>query len=120
MGVTLDPTSFTLSDSGGNFVDRFIRTEPGLAKIGWVELRNLPVRRNDVTVRHEAGRKTVFTNQKGPSLIWRASFPGSFQNLVVNGKPVKARTGRNTFGRDVSSIDVSVAPGVTSSVEIPR
>ena len=120
MGVTLDPTSFTLSDTGGNFVDRFIRTEPGLGKIGWVELRNLPVRRNDVTVRHEAGRKTVFTNQKGPSLIWRASFPGSFQNLLLNGRPVKARIDRNALGGEVSSIDVPVAPEVTSSVEIPK
>jgi hypothetical protein len=120
MGVTLDPASFTLSDTGGHFVDRFIRTEPGLGKIGWVELRNLPVRRNEVTVRHEAGRKTVFTNQKGPSLIWRASFPGSFQNLLLNGKPVKSRIDKNIFVSDVSSIDVPVAPGVTSTVEIPR
>lgn len=120
VGVTLAPTSFTLSDTGGSFVDRFIRTEPALGNIAWVELRNLPVRSNEVAVRQEGGRKTTFTNQKGPSVIWRAAFSGSFPNLLLNGSPMKARIGKNITGRDVSSIDVPVAPGVSSTVEIPR
>jgi hypothetical protein len=105
VGVTVDPT---------------IRTEPALGNIAWAELRNLPVRGNEISVRQEAGRKTIFTNQKGPSVIWRAAFPGSFPNLVLNGSPVKARIEKNIMGADVSCIDVPVAPGVTSTVEIPR
>ena len=73
-----------------------------------------------MAVRHEGDRKTMFTNQKGPSVIWRAAFNGSFQKLVLNGSPVKARIEKNMMGREVSLIDVPVAPGVTSTVEIPK
>jgi hypothetical protein len=104
----------------GHPAEQFISTQSGLGNIGWAELRNLPVRRNKVTVRHEGGQKTLFTNQEGPSVIWRPAFPGSFQMLLVNGKPVKARMERSILGREVSSIDVPVAPGVTVQVETPK
>jgi len=39
---------------------------------------------------------------------------------VLNGSPVKARIEKNMMGREVSLIDVPVAPGVTSTVEIPK
>lgn len=104
----------------GRFGEQFIGTQSGLGHIGWAEIRNLPVRRNKVTVRHEGGRKTVFTNQEGPSLIWRAVFPGAFETLLLNGKSVKARVEHSALGHEISSIDIPVAPGVTVEAETPN
>jgi hypothetical protein len=94
-----------------------VRTMPGLGSIAWVEIRNLPVRGNEIAVRHEGGRKTLFTNQKGPAVIWRAGFVGSFATLIANGKRVKADFERLPSGREISWIRLSVPPGATSSVE---
>lgn len=56
----------------------------------WAELRNLPIGRNAITVRHNGNQETVFTNRSGPALIWRAAFPGTYGQLFVNGKPMAA------------------------------
>jgi hypothetical protein len=77
-----------------------------------------PGQRNHL--RHEGGRETQFTNQRGPWLVWHAMFPGSLETLVVNGRPTKALQGKAPLGRDTSSVHVIVAPGVTVSVELPR
>ncbi len=119
MGISPGRQPITEPHSG-HAPEQFIRTQSGLGNIGWAELRNLPVRRNRVTVRHEGARKTMFTNQEGPSIIWRAAFPGGYQTLLLNGKSVKARAERSTLGREVSSIDVPVAPGITLEAETPH
>jgi hypothetical protein len=116
MGIDVDAESYALSNQG-DFVDRVIRTMPGLGTIAWAEIHNVPVRANEVTVRHEGVTKTSFTNQKGPSLMWRAAFPGSFLSLDVNGKPMPAHTEKTPVGDQVSFVDVPVAPGTTARVE---
>lgn len=93
MGITLEATSPLLAAVEGMWVETAVKTLPGLGtNIAWAELRNLPIRANEVTVRHETGRKSVLINQWGPALIWQATFPGSFDILLVNGRPMKART----------------------------
>jgi hypothetical protein len=118
MGIS--PGSLVKQPGYGHFGAQFLATQSGLGNVGWVELRNLPVWQNKVTVRHEGGRKTAFTNQEGPSLIWEPAFKGVFQNLVVNGRPVKARVEHRTLGREFSLVDVPVAPGTTVEVETPK
>src|SRR5581483_8424538 len=74
MGITPVFTSPLLSAVKGNWVEVAIRTQSGLGtKIAWAELRNLPLRANVITVRHEGATKTIFTNQHGPALIWIAA-----------------------------------------------
>jgi hypothetical protein len=120
MGITVDPVSPFQAATERGFVDRIVRTLPGLGAIGWAELRNLPIRANEVAVRHEAGRKTVFTNQSGPALIWQAAFDGSHETLLVDGQPVRARMEKRPVGRTVSSARVTVGAGGTVTVEIPK
>jgi hypothetical protein len=118
MGITVVPSASKASEEG-RFVDRTVRTFPGLGHIAWAELRNLPIRANEVAVRQEGGVRTVFTNQRGPSLIWEACFAGSFSTLLVNGAPVKAQTEKELLGRVVSSVKVAVGAGDTVRVEVP-
>lgn len=118
MGISPDPNAFSTA-SGPRYLDTVITTLPGLGKISWAEMANLPVRDNRISVRHEGGRKTVFTNQKGPSLLWRASFPGSFETLIVEGRAVKAHVEKLALDREVSWTEVRVAPSATMRVETP-
>jgi hypothetical protein len=121
MGITLDAQSPVQASTSGFWVEAIVETMPGLgSKVGWAELRNLPLRDNEVTVRHEGMRKTVLTNQRGPALIWRASFPGSYETLLVNGRPVKAQTGKGPLDRAISSVRLTVGGGGTIAVEIPK
>lgn len=119
MGIAPDPHAFSIA-AGPSYLDTVVRTLPTLGKIGWAEVDNLPVRDNEITVRHEGGRRTVFTNQKGPSLLWRASFPGSFEKLLVQGRPVKAHVEKLPLDREVSWAEVPVSPGSTLTVEVSR
>src|SRR5207247_2585776 len=98
-----------------------VRTLPGLGtNNAWTELRNLPIRASEVTVRHEGMHKTVFTNQRGPALIWQATFPGAHETLLVNGRPQKARAEQGSPEHPTSSVRVTVSGGGTVSVEIPK
>jgi hypothetical protein len=121
MGITIEASSPLQAWVEGFWVETIVRTLSGLGtNISWAELNNLPIRSNEVTVRQEGIRKTMFINQIGPALIWRAVFPGSHNILNVNGKPVKANIEDGTLGRKNSWVRVTVGPGGTTTVEVPK
>jgi hypothetical protein len=121
MGIGISAESPLRSAVAGFWVEAIVTTLPGLgSRIAWAELRNLPVRSNEIAVRHEGTRKTIFTNQRGPALIWEAFFPGSFETLLVNGRPMKARPGKLFLDRAVSSVRVVAGAGGTVCVEAPK
>jgi len=120
MGITLEAPSPADAWSKGYWVDKVVRTLPGLGtKVGWAELRNLPVRANEIAVRHDGVRKTTMTNQSGPAFLWQATFAGSHETLLVNGQPMKALVEPWTLGRTVSSVRVTLGAGGAVTVEVP-
>ena len=107
MGVNPLFTSPLQAAVKGNWVEVAVRTMPALAShVSWAELRHLPIRANGVAVRHEGNRKTRFTNQRGPALVWQAAFDGRHETLLVNGRPMKATVENSARAR---------FPGSTSS-----
>lgn len=121
MGITLEFSSPLLAAVQGFWVETQVRTRSGLgSKIAWAELRNLPIRSNTVTVRHDGMTKTTFTNQHGPALLWLPTFDGAHDTLLVNGRPMKARTEKDAHDRAQSSVRVSVGPGGNVTVEVPK
>ena len=119
MGVNVDPV---MPGREGELLDyfagQFVMTLPQLTpKIAWAELRHLPVRANDVTVRHEGTTATVFTNNRGSAIVWRAALPGRVPELLVNGSRMKATPLVLPPGRAVSYVRVVVAPGTQARVE---
>ncbi|HXF09445.1 MAG TPA: hypothetical protein VN625_01585 [Desulfuromonadaceae bacterium] len=120
MGINLIYTSPLESATKGNWVEIMVQTQPALASdVSWAELRNLPMRANQIAVRHDGNRKTKFTNQRGPALVWQATFDGSHSNLLVNGKTMKALVDMNAINL-VSSVKVIVGAGGTATVEVPK
>jgi hypothetical protein len=121
MGITQEAQSGLLSAVAGGWVETQVKTLSGLGTtIAWAELQDLPIRKNEVTVRHEGARKTTFTNQRGPALIWHATFPGAHETLLVNGRPVKARREKGTLAREYSWARVTVGGGGVVTVEVPK
>jgi hypothetical protein len=126
MGITMETGSPLIDEGprrfGGTFTySRMVKTVAGLGtKLAWAELRNLPVRANQVTVRHEGLTRTIFTNQTGPAMTWQAGFRGSHETLLVNGQPMKAVIEKGPLGRVTSSVRVIVGAGGYSTVEVPK
>lgn len=121
MGINLENRPALLSNSEGYWVEAAVKTLSGLGNsVEWAELRNLPIRANLITVRHDGNGKTVLTNQHGPALIWRAGFPGLYDTLLVNGRTVKAQTENSPTGSMSSWVKIAVGAGGTVAVAIPE
>ena len=94
-----------------------VRTLPRLtAATRWVELDHVPVRANDLSIRHDGLTKTAVTNNNGPSVMWRACFPGSYRVLLVQGSAIRTRNDPN----NVSCTTVDVGPGATKIVQVSK
>ena len=121
MGIGVDPvTPGREADLLEYFAGQFVTTLPQLGpQTAWAELQHLPVRANDITVRHAGQSVTVFTNHRGPAIVWRAAFPGRHAELLVNGERIKASSQLRPPGRDVSFVRVVVGPGTSATVEVP-
>ncbi len=122
VGISVDPVTPGREDRLLEyFANQAVTTLPALtAQTAWAELRHVPVRANDITVRHEGQATTTFTNNSGPAIVWRAAFPGRFATLLVDGKPTKAAAEARPEGREISFVRVVVAPGVSVRVEVPK
>jgi len=99
--------------------EKAVETLSGLTtKTPWAELRNLPVGRNLIAIRHDSLHKSTLTNLAGPALLWRAAFPETHQQLLVNGKRTAAHTGQKS-GITVSWVQIPVDSGNSAEVSFP-
>jgi hypothetical protein len=95
-----------------------VATFPQLSTAEWVELKHVPVFANEISVRHVAGRSTVFTNESGPAIQWRASLPGRFEKLNLDGKQVAAKTGKRLGGAAETWVVAEVRSGQKRTVAL--
>jgi hypothetical protein len=119
MGVRVE-TAQTLPEMvTSKHFETVVETLPQLtAATSWVELRNLPVQGNTITVRHTGDRSTKLTNAGKNALTWRAAFDGSFASLLVDGKPHKAHSTSKEPRRTLTSVELSVKAGSTVEVKV--
>jgi hypothetical protein len=109
------------SRTQGGWVEVTVETMSGLGTaVDWAELRNLPIRSNKVTIRHDGMTKTTFANQTGPSLIWFAKFVGNHPRALVNGREFDVKVEKDDLGRDISAVRVIMATGDQVSVEVQQ
>ena len=121
MGVGVDPVvPGHEGDLLAYFTGAAVTTLPQLPTgTRWAELRRLPVRANDLAVRHEGNVATVFTNLRGPAVVWQAMLPGRHAQLLVAGRRTDATPLVLPPGREVSVVRVVVAPGTSVRVRVP-
>lgn len=91
------------------------------ADIDWLRVEHIPAGQHEIAVRHDGQGSSELTNQQGSgtagTVTWEAQFPGRHRVLLVDGKPVKARS-VTVNGRQLSQVDVPVRPGQTRSVSV--
>ncbi len=121
MGIGTNAFAPSGAIQNGGHVDHMIATKPRLTdETQWAEMKHVAIRGNAVSVRHEGVTRTAFTNNSGPALIWKACFPGAYDQLELNGKPVKATIeDLPVNGKKVSWIAVTVGAGETMTVNVP-
>ena len=121
MGIELEVHPPTEALVLGHHVDHFLTTLPQLTgKTAWAELEHVSVRTNDISVRHDGTKKTTVTNNHGPSFLWKARFPGTYETLLINREPVKA-TEDELFsgGPKISGVKITMGAGEKMTVEAP-
>ena len=104
MGVSVLPGTRTVCSM-------YKSTDGGSA---WLD--DLPVLGTRVALRHEGARKSVFANNGGRPVVWRASFSGAFKRAVAGGRTMTLRQERTKWGSVVSYVDIPVKPGDRISV----
>jgi hypothetical protein len=121
MGLDLEAARPEKALVDSMYVDGTIQTLPRLtAATQWAELDHVPVRANELQIRHDGLAKTTVSNSKGPSFIWRACFPGSFGALAVDGKTVAARHAETVGTQTISCTTVDVGSRDTRTVQVPK
>ncbi|HZQ56219.1 MAG TPA: hypothetical protein VFB14_28775 [Bryobacteraceae bacterium] len=101
-----------------------VGTLPGLPNaVEWVKLARVPVLQNEIAVWHRGLTETAFTNQAGPPLVWKASFPfppsaSHPHYLVLDGKPVQGRIEEHINRQSIISVSVPVNAGQTRTVTL--
>jgi hypothetical protein len=94
-----------------------VETHPQLTdQTRWAAVRHVPVGKNVIGVRHDQACKTTFSNETGPDIVWRASFPGNVDALYIDGKRVSADTTVRLGGSIETYRAVKVGPGETQVV----
>jgi hypothetical protein len=82
-------------------------------------LSGVRVRENLVDLEHVGDRRSVLTNRSGKAVHWQAAFRGRVPILIMNGRPVRAKTSSDAAQAQVSWIITDVPAGATVSVSRP-
>jgi hypothetical protein len=119
MGIEMETYPHKESIENGGYGEQIFTTKSRLTnKTKWAEVNHVPIKRNDISVRHDGVTKTTFNNHAGPQLQWKAYFTGFYETLLLNGVPQKATTEILLVnGEKVSWIWVPVGPGETFTVQ---
>lgn len=72
------------------------------------EIKNVPVLKGYVTLRHDGMKLSEIENNTGTDLTWKASFQGRHEFLDCNGKRVKAQQTVDVKGNIISAIEVEL------------
>jgi hypothetical protein len=81
-----------------------------------LSLRSLRIKGNVIDVSHSGNATTRLTNKEGLPIRWKAMFQGPDQELVVDGKRIRAEHGSTAGGVQVSWVIVNVPARGTSIV----
>ena len=64
-----------------------------------------------VNVRHNNNKCSALLNNTSGNITWEAAFAGDYDNILVNGKSVKAQKRNDAMGAIISYSEVELAKG---------
>lgn len=71
---------------------RLIESTPRLTdETEWIEINNIPVFDNEVSIKCIGDKEMIFTNNSGDTVYWKAVFKKEVSELLVDGVKVKAQ-----------------------------
>jgi hypothetical protein len=83
-------------------------------------ITDLAIKQNKIEIRHTGHFSSRFSNLRGPSLHWRAEFPGTANQITAAGKIFAAKHSFTSEGVAISWIDLTVGPGESVSAIVNR
>ena len=102
-----------------SFRSEEIETYPQLTEeTEWAALHHVPVGHNIISVKHTRAGATTFSNESGPEIVWRASFPGKSKTLLVDGSRVPGERATRAGGAEESFHALPVRSGETRVVSV--
>ncbi len=119
MGVEMEEYPSRTSIETGQFGEQMFITKSRLtAQTEWAEINHVPIKRNDISVRHEGKTKSTLINNSGPQLQWKACFQGVFKSMKLNGNPVESRIETLLInGEKITWVWAVVGAGETMTIE---
>jgi hypothetical protein len=119
MGIEVVPAEPQKALQEALYVEQTVSTLSRLTpKTKWAELKHVPIRANEISVRHDGLSKTTLTNTAGPAMIWNACFPGLHRKLLANGKAAEATpSGPARNDQPVSCTTIAVGSGESKIVQ---
>ena len=88
-----------------------ITTLPKITGENYVQISNLPTLGGTISVRHNGNRTSALLNNTASEITWEAAFMGEYENILVNGKSVKAEKRTDAMGATISYAEVKLAKG---------
>lgn len=76
-------------------------------------LTGVSIRQNQLDITQTGTSSTRLKNASGPTLRWRAAFPGNLHHLSVDGKSISAKQSTTAEGLAISWTEITVVPGAT-------
>lgn len=88
-----------------------VTTMPQITGDNYLQISNLPMLGGTVNVRHNNNKCSALLNNTPGNITWEAAFAGDYDNIIVNGKSVKAQKRNDAMGAIVSYAEVELAKG---------
>jgi hypothetical protein len=82
----------------------------------WIEVKDLSILSNRISVRHTGSNETSVNNQSGPEFLWKAYLVGEYKELVVNGLSQMAHVEEMPSGQLMTAVTCTVAPETRMTV----
>lgn len=86
-------------------------TMPQITGDNYLQVNNLPMLGGTVSVRHNDNNTSAFVNNTPDAITWEAAFAGDYENILVNGKSVKAQKRTDAMGCTISFAEVKLSKG---------
>ncbi|ERI93441.1 hypothetical protein HMPREF1982_01686 [Clostridiales bacterium oral taxon 876 str. F0540] len=74
----------------------------------WIEINNIPIFDNEVSIKSLGNKEMTFTNNSGGNVYWKAVFKQEISELLVDGVLVKAQIEESNNGSKCSYVIIPV------------